>query len=106
MTKLPVPRPIHSGHEIPTATSSRFPAPSPSSLSTPRSKRNAHSPGLHHLAFGAPTREDVDRVHRDLVALGVKILDPPVQYDEYGIGYYAVFFADPDGIKLEYVYTP
>ena len=65
-----------------------------------------YSPGLHHLAFGAPTREDVDRVHRELVALGVKILDPPAQYDEYGIGYYAVFFADPDGIKLEYVYTP
>jgi catechol 2,3-dioxygenase-like lactoylglutathione lyase family enzyme len=65
-----------------------------------------YAPGLHHLAFGAPTRADVDRVHRELVALGVHILDPPAQYDEYGPGYYAVFFADPDGIKLEYVYTP
>ena len=65
-----------------------------------------YSPGLHHLAFGAPTREDVDRVHRELVTLGVRILDPPAQYDEYGIGYYAVFFADPDGIKLELVHLP
>jgi hypothetical protein len=24
----------------------------------------------------------------------------------YGPGYYAVFFADPDEIKLEYVYVP
>jgi hypothetical protein len=28
------------------------------------------------------------------------------QYDRYLPGYYAVFFADPDGLKLEYVYTP
>ena len=26
-------------------------------------------------------------------------------YNE-GRGYYAVFFADPDGLKLEFVYTP
>jgi catechol 2,3-dioxygenase-like lactoylglutathione lyase family enzyme len=24
----------------------------------------------------------------------------------YGNGYYAVFFADPDGIKFEFVYSP
>src|SRR5512143_4221119 len=65
-----------------------------------------YSPGLHHLAFGASTRDAVDRAHRELVALGVRILDPPAQYDEYRAGYYAVFFADPDGIKLEHVYTP
>ncbi len=69
-------------------------------------RHDRYSPGLHHLAFGAPTRDAVDRAHRALVALGVEILDPPAQYDEYGEGYYAVFFADPDGIKLEYVFTP
>jgi catechol 2,3-dioxygenase-like lactoylglutathione lyase family enzyme len=65
-----------------------------------------YSPGLHHLAFTAPTREAVDALHRDLVALGVPILDPPAEYPDYAPGYYAVFFSDPDGIKLEYVHTP
>ena len=37
---------------------------------------------------------------------GATILDPPAEYADYGEGYYAVFFADPDGLKLEYVFTP
>jgi hypothetical protein len=36
----------------------------------------------------------------------VRVLDAPAEYPQYGSGYYAVFFADPDGIKLEYVFTP
>jgi glyoxylase I family protein len=62
--------------------------------------------GLHHLAFTAPSRDAVDALHRELVAAGIEILDPPADYPEYAPGYYAVFFADPDGIKLEYVHTP
>jgi len=69
-------------------------------------RHDRFSPGLHHLAFTAPSREAVDSVHRDLVRIGVAILDPPAEYPEYTVGYYAVFFADPDGIKLEYVHTP
>ncbi len=65
-----------------------------------------YAAGLHHLAFSAPSRAAVDAAHRRLVELGVAILDPPAEYPRYGPGYYAVFFADPDGIKLEYVYTP
>jgi catechol 2,3-dioxygenase-like lactoylglutathione lyase family enzyme len=64
------------------------------------------APGLHHVAFTAPTRGAVDALHERLVALGVEILDPPADYPRYAPGYYAVFFADPDGIKLEYVFTP
>jgi catechol 2,3-dioxygenase-like lactoylglutathione lyase family enzyme len=65
-----------------------------------------YAPGLHHLAFDAPTRADVDRVHGELVRLDVPVLDPPAEYPQYAPGYYAVFFADPDGMKLEYVFTP
>jgi catechol 2,3-dioxygenase-like lactoylglutathione lyase family enzyme len=65
-----------------------------------------YSPGLHHLAFAAPSRDAVDALHVRMVELGVPILDPPADYPRYAPGYYAVFFADPDGIKLEYVYTP
>jgi glyoxylase I family protein len=64
-----------------------------------------HTPGLHHLAFRAPSRDAVDRLYAALLELGVTILDPPADYP-YSAGYYAVFFADPDGIKLEYVHSP
>lgn len=64
------------------------------------------SPGLHHLALAAPSREDVDALHEKLLAFGATVLDPPTEYPDYGEGYYAVFFADPDGLKLEYAWTP
>jgi catechol 2,3-dioxygenase-like lactoylglutathione lyase family enzyme len=67
-----------------------------------------YSPGLHHLAWAADTREDVDALHAKLVAFGATILDAPADYPQYnqGKGYYAVFFSDPDGLKLEYAWTP
>ena len=65
-----------------------------------------YSPGLHHLAFTAPSRIAVDVLHERLLDLGVTVLDAPAEYSQYAPGYYAVFFADPDGIKLEYVFTP
>lgn len=74
----------------------------------PEEKDRAHSrhaPGLNHLAFRAPSRTAVDDLHRELVAFAVTILDPPAEYP-YSAGYYAVFFADPDGLKLEYVHCP
>jgi catechol 2,3-dioxygenase-like lactoylglutathione lyase family enzyme len=75
----------------------------------PARSRAAHDrfgPGLHHLAFAAPSRSAVDEVHRQLVALGVPILDAPADYPQYAPGYRAVFFSDPDGMKLEWVFTP
>jgi len=72
----------------------------------PGRSHDRYSPGLHHLAFAAPTREAVDGLFLELDRLGVRVLDPPAQYDHYAPGYYAVFFADPDGVKLEYVFTP
>ena len=62
--------------------------------------------GLHHLAWAARSREDVDRLHRLLIEIGAAVLDPPAEYPRYRAGYYALFFADPDGLKLEFVYTP
>lgn len=65
-----------------------------------------YSPGLHHLALAAASREAVDELHAKLAEAGAQILDAPADYPEYGEGYYALFFADADGLKLEYVYTP
>ncbi|MBE9189818.1 VOC family protein [Gloeocapsopsis crepidinum LEGE 06123] len=68
-------------------------------------KCDRYSPGLHHLAFSADSREDVDKLYQVLIQQQVTILDPPAEY-EYLPGYYAVYFLDPDGIKLELAHTP
>jgi glyoxylase I family protein len=66
-----------------------------------------YSAGLHHVAWMAASPADVDAMHAHLLSIGATILDPPADYSErYGKGYYAVFFADPDGLKLEYVFKP
>lgn len=74
----------------------------------PKSKPTRHdryAPGLHHLAFHADNRPDVDAFYDFLRDIGATVLDPPAEYG-YTPGYYAVFFADPDGIKLEVVFEP
>ena len=67
-----------------------------------------YSPGLHHLAFGVESREAVDQLHQVMAGSGATVLDAPSEYPEYnrGRGYYAVFFADPDELKVECVFTP
>ena len=65
-----------------------------------------YSPGLHHVAWHAESRADVDRLYEFLLRIGATVLDPPADYPAYGDGYYAVFFSDPDGLKLEFVYVP
>jgi glyoxylase I family protein len=61
--------------------------------------------GIHHLAFVATSREQVDERAAWLRQRGVEIESEPREYD-YTPGYYAVFFYDPDGIKLELVHRP
>ena len=61
--------------------------------------------GLHHLAFAASSRGTVDERAEWLRAQGAHIESGPEEYG-YTPGYYAVFFHDPDGIKLELVHRP
>jgi catechol 2,3-dioxygenase-like lactoylglutathione lyase family enzyme len=57
---------------------------------------------LHHLAFRAESRAEVDHLYNKLAAIGAEIVSPPREYPEYTPpGYYAVFFKDPEGIKYE-----
>jgi glyoxylase I family protein len=71
-----------------------------------RSSRGA--PGLHHLAFHAESKGEVDRIYLNVLLRfeQIRILDPPCECPEYSPGYYAVFFEDPNGIKLEIAFTP
>jgi len=61
--------------------------------------------GIHHLAFAAADREGVDERAAWLRERGAEIESDPAEYD-YTPGYYAVFFYDPDGLKLEIVHHP
>ena len=54
--------------------------------------------GFHHYAFQLRSRKDVDELHAFVQTLGAEIVDPPAEYYD---DYYAVFFLDPDGLKLE-----
>ena len=60
--------------------------------------------GYHHYAFELGARAEVDELGVFLVQEGVTVVDPPAAYPSYGEGYYAVFFLDPDGLKLEGMY--
>jgi len=61
--------------------------------------------GVHHLAFEAASRADVDERAEWLRERGAELESEPQEYT-YMPGYYAVFFFDPDGLKLEIVHVP
>ena len=54
--------------------------------------------GFHHYAFELRSRADVDALQTFLKDMGATIVDPAGEYYD---DYYAVFFLDPDGMKLE-----
>ena len=58
---------------------------------------------LHHLAFKAESRDEVDRLYQELKNIGAIIVTPPKIYPEYSENYYALFFKDLEGIKYEIV---
>lgn len=55
--------------------------------------------GFHHYAFEMASRKDIDALGAFLEKNGMNVVDPPGEY--YGRNYYAVYFSDPDGMKLE-----
>jgi catechol 2,3-dioxygenase-like lactoylglutathione lyase family enzyme len=71
----------------------------------PHNRFNQNHSGLHHLCFRMRQREDVDELHRFLLAMGAHIVHPP-QEDGWAPGYYSVLFEDPEGIRLEANFVP
>jgi catechol 2,3-dioxygenase-like lactoylglutathione lyase family enzyme len=74
-------------------------------LSDPRLPVDRYAVGLHHLAIEAPSRAAVDERADWLRERQAEIESAPQEY-AYIPGYYAVFFYDPDGMKLEIVHVP
>jgi len=59
-----------------------------------------YSPGLHHLCFRVESELDVVSASAALRAAVVEATEPR-RYPEYAPDYFATFFADPDGVRLE-----
>ncbi len=64
--------------------------------------------GINHFAFRVSSRATVDSFHQAyLLANHIPVLyGGPAEHPEYEPGYYAVYFEDPDRLKLEVVYKP
>ncbi|HWY35786.1 MAG TPA: VOC family protein [Nitrosopumilaceae archaeon] len=59
---------------------------------------------LHHLAFKAESREEVDKIYLQIKEIGANIVEEPKFFPQHGESYYALFFKDMEGIKYEIVY--
>lgn len=66
---------------------------------------DAGRPGLHHLAFRVPTIADVERAQARLRELGARFLHDGVVAHREGAASGGVFFADPDGVRVE-IFAP
>ncbi|MDD9899696.1 MAG: VOC family protein [Alphaproteobacteria bacterium] len=64
--------------------------------------------GLGHIAFRVSSPEEVDAFVRDFLEPRKiqSLYGGAKEYPQYMPGYYAVYFEDPDRIKIEIVYEP
>lgn len=60
-----------------------------------------HQPNGTRISFWADSREEVDRVAKVVRRAGGKVLEGPELCVGYSPHYYAFFWEDPDGNKLE-----
>lgn len=61
----------------------------------------AHRPNFTRVALAAATRAEVHRLAAIAQAAGANAFEPPELVTEYGPNYYAAFFEDAEGNKLE-----
>lgn len=61
--------------------------------------------GFQHLAFSAENRDQINELHELLIKIDAIVLDAPCECPEYSPTYYAVYFEDPDGMKLELAHS-
>jgi catechol 2,3-dioxygenase-like lactoylglutathione lyase family enzyme len=60
-----------------------------------------YAPGFHHLAFAVDARSDVELAHDAAASAGAEVLHAPREWPDYHPSYYATFFLDPDGFRVE-----
>jgi catechol 2,3-dioxygenase-like lactoylglutathione lyase family enzyme len=60
-----------------------------------------YAPGLHHFSLVVESPQEVDGAYARAVTAGAQILHEPRFWPEYHPKYYATFFLDPDGFRIE-----
>lgn len=61
---------------------------------------DSYAPGLHHLCVRVDSADDVIKAATALRAAGIDASEAK-RFEEYAPDYWATFFSDPDGIRLE-----
>lgn len=61
---------------------------------------DSRAPGLHHLCLRVDSADDVASVSTQLRCAGIDASEAKL-YPEYAPDYWATYFTDPDGIRLE-----
>lgn len=61
---------------------------------------NPYAPGLHHFCLRVDSEKDVLEAAKMLKEKNILVSDPR-RYPEYAPDYCAIFFSDPDGLRLE-----
>ena len=71
-----------------------------------KNKFHRKATGINHLAFLVSSKKNVDDFYKNFIKKNnIKTLyQTPKAFPEYTPNYYAVFFEDPDRIKLEFVF--
>ncbi len=64
---------------------------------------NRYQVGLHHFALQLENKKMIDEIYQKLLELKVEILDAPAFYPDYGESYYALYWQDLNGFKMEFV---
>ena len=61
---------------------------------------NPYAPGLHHFCLRVESSDEIKEIAAILREQKLTVTEPQL-YPQYAPDYYAIFFSDPDGIKLE-----
>lgn len=59
--------------------------------------------GLHHFGIEVDSKEVIDEIYTKLLEMNATILDKPQFYPDYGENHYALFYQDPNGLKMEFL---
>jgi catechol 2,3-dioxygenase-like lactoylglutathione lyase family enzyme len=63
-------------------------------------QHNPYVPGLHHFCLRVESEKEVQETAIKLKERNISVSEPK-RYPQYAPDYFAVFFSDPDGVRLE-----
>jgi len=65
-----------------------------------KSSHDSYAPGLHHFCLRVEGEAEVIEAAKKLKEKNISVTEPR-RYSEYAPDYFAVYFSDPDGLRLE-----